>query len=175
MKKVSWKEIVEFVGIAAIVGSLLFVGLQLKQSQEIAIASQYQSRYSTYSDYLSNVLQSEPAMRVHGKRALTRLLKSSVVPDSVKKWASDQPDDELAFWMLESLRGNKAYDNIYYQFEAGFVSENAWDGFRGELKRDLSVRNAGLRHVFLMYPETWRQSYQEMMYEVIAEIDSESD
>ena len=41
MKSMNWKDVVEFVGIAAIVASLLFVGLQLKQSQEIAVAAQY--------------------------------------------------------------------------------------------------------------------------------------
>ena len=38
MKFASWKEIVELVGIAAIVASLLFVGLQMRQEQQIAIA-----------------------------------------------------------------------------------------------------------------------------------------
>ena len=43
MKSMSGKDIAEFTGIAAIVASLVFVGLQLKQSQEIAIANQYQA------------------------------------------------------------------------------------------------------------------------------------
>jgi len=173
MRKLYWKDIAEFVGIAAIVGSLLFVGLQLKQSQEIAIATQYQTRYDSVSDYVTNVLQSEPAMRAIGKRVLPRLLKSSTLPDSVKEWASDQPDDELTFWLLEAYRTNKGFDNILYQYEAGFISEESWNGFRAELKRALSIENSGLRHYFLMSPEIWRQSYRELVYEVIAEIDSE--
>jgi hypothetical protein len=38
MKKTDWKETAELVGIAAIVASLLFVGLELRQSQRIAYA-----------------------------------------------------------------------------------------------------------------------------------------
>ena len=38
MNKISWKEVVEFVGIAAIVASLVFVGLQLQQDRELAYA-----------------------------------------------------------------------------------------------------------------------------------------
>lgn len=34
----------QIVGIFAVVASLVFVGLQLKQTQEIAIAGQYQQR-----------------------------------------------------------------------------------------------------------------------------------
>ena len=37
MKSTNWKEIAELEGIAAIVVSLIFVGLQLRQEQEIAI------------------------------------------------------------------------------------------------------------------------------------------
>ena len=37
----------QLVGMAAVVASLLFVGLQLKQSQEIAIAAQYQAGFLT--------------------------------------------------------------------------------------------------------------------------------
>ena len=44
MKFAEWKDVAELVGIAAIIASLLFVGLQLKQSHEIALATQYQSR-----------------------------------------------------------------------------------------------------------------------------------
>ena len=38
MKFKEWNEIAELVGIAAIVGSLIFVGLQMKQAQEIGNA-----------------------------------------------------------------------------------------------------------------------------------------
>ena len=160
-------------GIFALVASLIFVGLQMKQDHEIAIANQYQIRFDSISDYLSSVIQSETAMRVQGKRALQRVLKSSGFPDSVKEWASDQPDDELAFWLIEAYRVNKSFDNHYYQYEAGFISEESWGAFRAELKRDLSREDLGHRHYFLMNPGVWRQSYREMMYKVIAEIDSE--
>jgi len=44
MRFSEWKEIAELVGLAAIIASLVFVGLQLKQSQDIALATQYKSR-----------------------------------------------------------------------------------------------------------------------------------
>jgi hypothetical protein len=37
LKRTSWKEAAELIGIAAIIASLIFVGLQLKQSQSIAL------------------------------------------------------------------------------------------------------------------------------------------
>jgi len=41
MKAGYWKDIVELIGIGAIVASLIFVGLQLQQEQEIAIVDTY--------------------------------------------------------------------------------------------------------------------------------------
>ena len=38
MSTPNWKGTAEFVGVIAIVGSLIFVGLQIKQEQEIALA-----------------------------------------------------------------------------------------------------------------------------------------
>ncbi len=37
MKRTNWKEIAELIGIATIIASLVFVGLQLKQAQSIAL------------------------------------------------------------------------------------------------------------------------------------------
>jgi hypothetical protein len=37
MNKTNWKDTAELIGIAAIVASLVFVGIQMKQSQDIAI------------------------------------------------------------------------------------------------------------------------------------------
>jgi len=43
LKPTNWKTAVEFVGILAIVGSLVFVGLQIRQEQAIAIVDTYGS------------------------------------------------------------------------------------------------------------------------------------
>ena len=43
MKSANWKDIAELLGIAAIVASLIFVGLQMRQDQEIAITGSYSS------------------------------------------------------------------------------------------------------------------------------------
>ena len=47
MQNLGWKSIAEALGIAAIVASLIFVGLQMRQSQEIAIAETYMSILSS--------------------------------------------------------------------------------------------------------------------------------
>jgi hypothetical protein len=44
MKPGNWRDVAELIGIAAIVASLVFVGLQMKQTHEIALSSAYQAR-----------------------------------------------------------------------------------------------------------------------------------
>jgi hypothetical protein len=62
MKRFNWRDVTEIVGFVSIVGGLIFVGLQLRQSQEIAIASQYQERASTAVEYYSSQMQNERAL-----------------------------------------------------------------------------------------------------------------
>ncbi len=43
MKTTNWKDFAELIGITAIVASLIFVGLQMRQEQKIALAEAYNS------------------------------------------------------------------------------------------------------------------------------------
>ena len=43
-KKEIFENTIQVVGVAGVIGSLVFVGLELRQSQEIAIAGQFQAR-----------------------------------------------------------------------------------------------------------------------------------
>ena len=50
MKDKNWKGIGELIGIAAIVGSLIFVGLQVRQDQQIAIAATFSTAIEATSN-----------------------------------------------------------------------------------------------------------------------------
>ncbi len=58
MKSVRWHDIAELIGIAAIVASLLFVGLQMRQAQKIAMSERAASE-------LANALQQSDAAMAH--------------------------------------------------------------------------------------------------------------
>ncbi len=47
MKTTNWKDIAELIGIGAIVGSLIFVGFQMRQDKLIAEAQIYAERDDT--------------------------------------------------------------------------------------------------------------------------------
>ena len=66
MNSTTGKDIAELVGITAIVASLLFVGLELRQSHQIAIAAEYQERVATVIDIYNTQIQSEIVLRYFG-------------------------------------------------------------------------------------------------------------
>ena len=53
------KDWIEVVGIFALVASLVFVGMQMKQTQDIAIAEQYQARAIYGADHVSAFAENE--------------------------------------------------------------------------------------------------------------------
>ena len=57
MKKFSWRDLAEIIGHVTIVAGLIFVGLQLNQSQDIAIATQYQERAAAAVEF--NILRAQ--------------------------------------------------------------------------------------------------------------------
>jgi len=57
MKSPNWKDLIEIVGITAIVASLIFVGLQMRQDQKIAEAQAYVDAAAVHTDlnqYIEN-------------------------------------------------------------------------------------------------------------------------
>jgi len=55
LKKASWKDIAELVGIAAIIASLIFVGVQIQQDEQ-ASTSDYVSNYSGRAGLVSELI-----------------------------------------------------------------------------------------------------------------------
>ena len=103
-----WKEIAELVGLGAIVASLVFLSLQLRQSQEIALATQYQAR-------------------AEAAQALTLAhIEAGYVPfvPELRRGAesgASAEDINTMHWLWLQM------DNHYYQYQAGFLPQDAWD------------------------------------------------
>ena len=169
MNTVKLNDWLQLVGIAAIVASLIFVGLQLKQTQEIAIAAQYQARSTHVDGNVGDVLQSAPGMRVVGRNILEDIQSSNDIPANLKAWALDQPVDELAYRGLTAYRSLKGRDNLYFQYQSGFLTEEAWYALRVEFKRELHDPRLWTRILYENDPETWRESFQALINELLNE------
>ena len=146
-------------GIAAIVASLIFVGLQMKQSQEIALASQYHERFVAAQDFYTGRLQSDLLTQRYGES--TR--RNYGLPDGY-----DDNISLLEFGILvtQARITLLLYDNHHFQYSAGFLSDESWEPQRKTLKRIL--RNP-LYQYALEATDLYRESYLRLCLQLIEE------
>ena len=105
MMPTNWKSVVEFIGVVAIVASLIFVGLQIKQGHEIALAAQYQARAEAYLDF-----------------SLAGIEADWMIPP-----LRNLADDEMSARDVSAVMWQWTYfDNNNFQYQSGFLTDEAW-------------------------------------------------
>ena len=80
--KVNWKSIAEFVGVAAIVASLIFVGVQLEQDRQLALAENAADFDDTMIEYAS-VIRENREVWLRGLEGAELSLPDQVVFESL--------------------------------------------------------------------------------------------
>jgi len=146
MKRFNWRDLTEIFGIIAIVGSLIFVGLQLNQSQEIAIASQYQERAAAAVEY-------------------------NDVSDELKEFVKDRSPESVGMWFYENRVFFVMLDNFHYQYSAGFMEEESWEAFHRQLRDELSRESTAA--YYQDYGLSLRISFEALCGEILQEIEAD--
>ena len=170
MKPSRLKDSVELVGIAAIVASLIFVGLELRQSQEIAIASQYQTRTQFNLDYISTLDDQAAAGQA---RALRNAVLNTKLTDDQTTYISELSDEEFGKITSNARRIIFMFDNSHYQYQAGFMNEESWQAIRRRTKNILG-RSIVARAEILEQHDRWRDSLVREFETMIQEFENES-
>jgi hypothetical protein len=119
----SWMQVI---GIFALVASLLFVGLQMKQTHEIALAGQYQARAETTMNMYMTMQESGVDM-----------MQTQLVPMEELAPAERITKTNIAVW------GWTKYENHHFQHQAGYLNEETWAGLKfriQDLYNDCAVR-----------------------------------
>ena len=151
LKSASWKDIAEFVGIAAIVASLIFVGIELQQSREIAIADIYQQRTAMIIDANTIQLTSDSVQHV-----LRKYRAGDPLSDDEKYLMEQWFDPFLNYW-----------ENNHFQYQKGLLSSEQWISSRN------TIRNFARNHIFVEMwnreRDTWRESFAEEVDAAIQE------
>ena len=150
MNSVKLHDWTQIIGIFALVASLVFVGFQVKQTQEIAESDAYQARATT-SIELSAMQASSPEFTSGMAKLIAGKVDELTAPERIS---------------LEYFFGAEmtVYENHHFQFEAGYLPKEHWD-------RNL----AGLRCFFALPFASesianweWRESFQQVIDEILA-------
>ena len=147
MKKTDWKSIAELIGIAAIVASLIFVGMQMRQTHEIALATLYQMRSDATRELRNASL--DPS-RMH------ELLFYS----SADAELSEGDMRSYGLWLGTLL---SHFENSHYLFSLGYLPVEHWEGNKRQIV------------VFLQEPRAsswWNENKENFRASFVAEVEA---
>ncbi len=112
----------QVLGMFALVASLIFVGLEMQQSQKIALSAAYQARADS-----SMILRMAPLE--------SETLQSAAAKIYVQGMGLDQLTPEERVVLRGRWNGQMTYlENMHYQYISGFISEEHWETNRSELR-----------------------------------------
>jgi len=102
----------QLVGMAGVIGSLIFVGMQLRQTQEIAMSDAYQTR-------------------AYGSVGMNAASNSSptLLSAEAKLWVGKQDElkpEEIVALVHDFYGRMETFENNHYQYTAGFLGEEHW-------------------------------------------------
>ena len=153
----NWKDTAEILGIAAIVASLIFVGMEMRQSQKIAVAAQYHERTSLAIEWLNSQYDGGD-LTYWQNRCFPNLPSEMTVEFAGRTCIAVHSAMLLA-------------ENNMYQYQAGFLDEESWQARRGALK-ELYRFPAG-RTLIFDESSGYRESFVELGKILMDEVDKE--
>jgi len=141
----------QVIGLFAVVASLIFVGLQMKQTDAIALSEIYQERAIAAREH--NLINASNPYFLSGSAKLY-----------VGKQSELTAQEAIA---LEYDFGSQlvVFDNYHQQYEWGFLSEAHWSSTVANVK--CSFENPWYREVLIGWPQ--RPEFQAVIDEVMAD------
>ena len=116
--KVSFDTWIQLLGMIGVLGGLLFVGLEMRQSQTIAIAGQTQARNQAQLDFQLAVLTAEERLsrKVLGMMGDLPMLDPATLTQEEK-----EARRHILHWRITSLQ------NVFQQYQLGLMPEDVWE------------------------------------------------
>jgi len=152
-----WMQVV---GIFAVVVSLLFVGFQLKQSQDIAIAGQNQERQSVALDYYASLIQIDEIVDYYGVQHREHL-------DANINVDNRRSDRLIGLSYIRSRMRLSIYDNNHFQFQSGFMTVESWLPYLNLAKTTCS-RESDTGKIMLNHGDQFREGFRELCMNFIS-------
>ena len=147
----------QVVGLFGVMAGLAFVGMQLKQDREIAMAEAYHARAET-TVALNMAAAANPLwltaqhkLNVEGVDALT-------------------PEERLANIYVRSANFH-LWDSIFYHYEIGLIDEEQWQRTRSAIRISMGLRS--YRDVYDISEPYMRLSLRAEVDRILAELEAE--
>lgn len=169
MKKFNWRDLAEIIGHVTIVAGLIFVGLQLNQSQEIAIATQYQERAAAAVEFNGSQMHNTLAIAEKGAEIIA-IAASGGASEELKEFVKNRSPESIGMWLYENRVFFTMIDNFHYQYSTGFMEEESWDAFRLQLRKELEKESIAV--YYKNFSWTPRVSFQELCDEILEDIEA---
>ena len=109
MKKVSMDVWIQLIGMLGVLAGLVFVGLEMRQSQQLALAAQQTARMQVWTDMVNAFTETKINY-----------------PDASGDFDPQSNIAHAALWIFE---------NDYIQYELGLMDEHIWEAKMNPLRR----------------------------------------
>jgi hypothetical protein len=162
-----WMQVI---GIFAVVASLIFVALQMKQSQEIAIADQYQDRADAALEFYLARMQSDLALQMSASN-IRDSIAAGRLGEATRRSLENEGPEMVAMRSMFYRANITMFDNYHFQYEQGFLFEDAWLGFRARLKSILA--NDISAEFYESMRSQFRSSFQAECDQILRELAEE--
>jgi len=151
----------QVIGLFGIIASLVFVGLEMRQAKEIAIANASQARTAMAIDMVTTIA-SDPVIR------------AALIKQRTGNTDAMNADEQTALSTI-AFANLLLHEDQYHQYIGGFVTEDKWHGSRMSLKTGLADRHRGpfLRTTYDLTSDTWSPSFVALVEQLVLEIEAE--
>ena len=140
--KISLDVCIQSIGMLSVLAGLIFVGLEMRQSQEIALAGQMQSRAEQITDYNLTFIENADSDDLY---AMANEKYSELTEK--QKWLSDLQGR----WQLQMQQTS------VWMYQQGFLSEDRW--LPTKVRMQGLYDNCERRHIFNAALETAYQNF----------------
>ena len=163
MKKVSLDTWIQLLGMIGLLGGLIFVGLEMRQSHNIALAAQQQARTQVITDFYNTMTEAglsfdDITMKINGERRGVRPKKDGLKDLSLEERAAAK---NYMYWSWQIA------ENDFLQYDSGLMDEDIWKAKLAVW--EFNYNTCDTRHIF----DFMKPFYNEKFTAVILNFDDE--
>ena len=130
----------QVVGLFGVIASLLFVGLQMMQDRQIALAATFQERTIAVTDTIAAWTADKGSMKIEVQR-LYGANPEDLVPQELMGFGESM--DPITYEELNSAIYFAViwwfhWENSHFQYQQGYLPQSHWDRIRATIKSTMS-------------------------------------